>query len=92
MFNVATVNWLIKAIGANLPLKKLIKFHPSDMLCCTDKTADEFRRKYDIYGDSFTKKVSVDQLKSILYAMDEKVYLTETGNCFQITLTHGFVY
>lgn len=73
MCNIATVNWLMKAVGANLPLKKLIKFRPNDMLCCTDELANEFQRKYDIFSDSFTKKVSVDQLKSILNAVDEKV-------------------
>lgn len=71
--DVATVAWLMKAVGANVPLKKLINFHPSDMLCYTDKTADEFRRKYDKYSDSFTKKVSVGQLKSILDSIDVKV-------------------
>lgn len=73
MCNIATVNWLMKAVGANLPIKKLIKFRPNDMLCCTDELANEFQRKYDIHSDSFTKKVSVDQLKSILHAVDEKV-------------------
>lgn len=73
MCDVATVSWLMKAVGANVPLKKLIKFHPSDMLCYTDETADEFRRKYDKYSDSFTKKVSVGHLKSILDSMDETV-------------------
>ncbi|KAG4073170.1 hypothetical protein HA402_002559 [Bradysia odoriphaga] len=72
MCNIATVNWLMKAVGANVPLKKLIRFHPSDMLSCTNETAEEFRRKYDKYSDSFTKKVSVGQLKSVLDSMDEK--------------------
>lgn len=87
MCNVATVNWLIRAVGANLPLKKLIKFHPNDMLCCTDETADEFRRKFDIYMDSFTKKVSVGQLKSILDSMDDKVCdKTTTKFCHSVVL------
>ncbi len=73
MCNIASVDWLVRAVGANLPLSKLIKFHPSDMLCCSDRTANEFRRKYDLFSDSFTKKVSADQLKSILNSMDEKV-------------------
>lgn len=73
MCNIATVNWLMKALGANLPLKKLMKFHPGDMISYTDETASEFHRKYDIYSDSYTKNVSSDQLKSILNAMNVQV-------------------
>lgn len=73
MCNIATVNWLVKAVGANVALSKLLEFHPSDMLSFTDETANEFRRKYDQYSDSFTKQVSVGQLKSILDSMDDKV-------------------
>lgn len=73
MCNIATVSWLMKALGANLPLKKLKTFHPSDMISFTEETASEFHRKYDIYSDSYRKNVSTEQLKSILNAMDEKV-------------------
>lgn len=73
MYNIASVDWLVRAVGANLALKKLKKFQPRDMLSYTDETANVFQRKYDIYSDSFTKKVSPDQLKSIFNAMDVKV-------------------
>lgn len=73
MYNVATVNWLMKATGANIPMKKLLPFHPSDMLCYTEETANRFHRKYDCYSDSYTKPVTPDELKSILNAMHEKV-------------------
>ncbi|KAJ6639658.1 DNA ligase 4 [Pseudolycoriella hygida] len=70
MCNIATVNWLVRAVGANVPLKKLISFHPNEMIFCTEETGIEFQRKYDIFSDSFTKKVSTDELKSIFKTMD----------------------
>lgn len=72
-YNIATVNWLIKAVGANVKMKKLIKFQPNDLLCYTIDVANEFERKFDKYSDSYTKKVSTDQLKALIDAMDEKV-------------------
>lgn len=82
MYNIATVNWLIGAVGANVPMKKFSTFQPNDMLCYTDEIAYEFRRKYDKYSDSFTKNVSTDQLRAILNAMDEKVLYNPT--CFEL--------
>lgn len=43
------------------------------MIFCTEELANEFKRKFDQYSDSYTKKVTTDHLKSILYSMDEKV-------------------
>lgn len=64
--NIATVDWLCRALGGNNERKKLLSFNPNDMICCKDELLQEFNVKYDEFGDSYTEKTTVDELRSLI--------------------------
>lgn len=71
-YNIATVDWLVRALGGGT-VKDKLKLQPQDMICCTDELKAGFEKRYDIYGDSFTKRTTVDDLKVLLNKIKLKV-------------------
>lgn len=72
-YNIATVDWLVRALGGDAVKKKLLKFQPQDMICCTEAMNDAFSKRFDAYGDSFTKPITVGDMKVLLDRIQLKV-------------------
>lgn len=65
-YNIATVDWLRKVFGGDNILSELPKLHPHDMLCQTSQMENEFIKRYDDYGDSYSDKINMLQIKLLL--------------------------
>lgn len=76
-YNIAKVDWLIKALATDEPLTKLQEFHPNDMIFTTEKLKLEFIDKFDAYGDSYTIPTSEDEVRELVDKMDPKVSICE---------------
>lgn len=72
-YNIATVDWLVRALGGETVKEKLLKFQPQDMICCTAEMEDAFTKRFDVYGDSFIKPTTIDNLKLLLKKIEFKV-------------------
>lgn len=49
--NIATPQWLVRALGSEQPLSELIKFQASDMVFATDTLQAQFNAESDIADD-----------------------------------------
>ncbi|XP_065089614.1 DNA ligase 4-like [Ochlerotatus camptorhynchus] len=56
--NVATVEWLLRALGGSEKKDKLLDFKPNDMLATTALLREEMADRFDRFGDSLTMKIS----------------------------------
>lgn len=72
-YDIAKVEWLLKAMQSDTPLDRLLPLHPSDMLHITDKLQQQFDQEFDPYGDSYTKPVDEAELGRLLDSMDFEV-------------------
>ncbi|XP_059617100.1 DNA ligase 4 [Phlebotomus argentipes] len=66
LYNIAKVEWLMKTLGSGTIPKKLPRFHPKDMISCTEELEDYFTKSFDDYGDSLTIPVDCASLKTLL--------------------------
>lgn len=72
-YNIASVDWLIRALQSDTKLDRLLPFHPSDMLYATDELEKQFDHDFDQYGDSYTEPVNEEELIRLLENIDSKV-------------------
>lgn len=72
-YNIATVDWLVRALGGETAKEKLLNFQPQDMICCTEAMEIAFTKRFDVYGDSFSKRTTIDNLKVLLAKIEFKV-------------------
>lgn len=70
IYNVATVDWLIRALSGEEPKDQLLDFHPLDMIASNENLKRDFLQKYDEFGDSYTKQITEDELSNILDEID----------------------
>lgn len=52
-YNIATPQWLVRALGSESPLTELIKFTPSDMIFATEKLQQHFNDELDMAEDVY---------------------------------------
>lgn len=71
--NIASVEWLIGALGGDTVRSQLNDFQPSDMICCTPELERKFQTRFDVYGDSYTEQLDEGGLRRILDKMDIEV-------------------
>lgn len=71
LYNIAKVEWLCRALAGDDVRTKLLDFNRTDMHSHTDELEFEFQQKFDIYGDSFTGKSTVAELKTFLFEMTD---------------------
>lgn len=83
-YNVASIEWLTKALGGTSVRSKLLDLGPKDMLATTPQFEQEFQKKFDKFGDSYTNAISEKDLKNILSKMDVKV---STRKCTFLNLS-----
>lgn len=70
VYNVATVDWLMRALGGSEKKEKLLALKPNDMLATTATLREELSDNFDRYGDSLTIKISsVDEMRALLKQM-----------------------
>lgn len=70
-YNIATVDWLVRALGGGTVKDELLQFHPQDLIFCTEALEASFF-EFDAYGDSFTKQITIDNLKILLDKIELK--------------------
>lgn len=73
-YNVASLDWFCRALAGSEPRTQLLEFSPRDMLCCTKELEQEFARKFDLFGDSYTVHGSREHYTEFLDRMDLKVF------------------
>lgn len=69
-YNIATVDWLRNSFGGNGVLQSLPKFQPLEMMFATDALQVQFNDQFDIYGDSYSDKITKDDLKAFSSKMN----------------------
>lgn len=74
-YNFAHVNWLLKALQSDVPQEELLPFNPNDMLYATNEMKEDFRKRFDQFGDSYTTPVDKAGLLSLLENISLEVSL-----------------
>lgn len=73
--NIASVEWLIAALGGDSVRSRLNDFQPSDMICCTAEQERKFAQRFDAFGDAYAGLLEADGLRKIIDQMDVEVGL-----------------
>lgn len=84
--NIASVDWLIGALGGDAVRLRLNDFQPSDMICCTPELERKFQQRFDVYGDSYVVQLDEGNLRRIIDQMNIDVSFPIKR--LQITITH----
>lgn len=71
--NIATVEWLVGALGGGVALNRMPDLQPGDMICYTAEMEREFAQRFDAYGDSYVGELTAVDLARILDQMDVEV-------------------
>lgn len=61
-YDILKIDWISRCITA----KKEVPFLPSDFVSYTKETDELFKNDYDKFGDSYTKKLSLDETKQLV--------------------------
>lgn len=61
-YNIATIQWLVRALGSDKPLKSLIKFTPNDMVFATPALEEQFATGLDADDETDTEPMNYDNL------------------------------
>lgn len=69
-YNIATADWLCRSFGGNTVLQSLPRFQPLEMVHATDDLKLKFIDNFDIYGDSYTGKISNEEFKAFSSKMN----------------------
>lgn len=77
--NIASVEWLLGALGGDAVRTRLSDFQPSDMICCTPELERKFQQRFDAYGDSYVERLDEDNLRRIIDQMDVEVSVYTLG-------------
>lgn len=65
-YNIATVEWLVRSFGIEIPLEKPPKLHPLEMVYATSDLRQRFSEEFDRFGDSYTELMSRSNLVAFL--------------------------
>ncbi|XP_055635949.1 DNA ligase 4 [Toxorhynchites rutilus septentrionalis] len=85
-YNVATVDWLLRALGGSESRGSLAEFKPNDMLAMTASLREQMVDQFDRFGDSYTVKISgVDDMRALL----AQISLDGAGNLSSAELRNG---
>lgn len=84
--DIASANWLLRALGSSRPLIEMPKFNRKDMHYSTPATCQEIRNNFDKFDDSYTEPFqSTGELVEFLNNMDMSVrYSIEYTNRIQM--------
>ncbi|XP_062701194.1 DNA ligase 4-like [Aedes albopictus] len=67
VYNVATVDWLQRALGGSEKKDQLLPLRPNDMLAATESLREEMSDHFDRFGDSLTAKISnAEEMRALL--------------------------
>lgn len=87
IYNVAKPQWLVRALGSDEPLTKLIQFKPDDMFFATETLKAQFAEEVDEYDDSeaphmiFEKSSqSLDRVRMNEFVLHENLKLKQNSN------------
>ncbi|XP_062537233.1 DNA ligase 4 [Armigeres subalbatus] len=70
VYNIATVDWLLRALGGSEKKEKLLVLKPNDMLATTAAFREEMADSFDRFGDSLTVKISdPEEMRALLKQM-----------------------
>lgn len=61
IYDIATPQWLIRALGSDEPLTHLIKLTPGDIVFATDKLKEQFDAEADIYDECDTEPMEYEE-------------------------------
>lgn len=80
LYNIASPQWLVRALGSDKPLTKLIKFTPSDMVFATPTLKEQFDMEMDMCDEVDTPPLNFDSATQPLDVSNYPVYIA----CFCI--------
>lgn len=82
-YNVVSVEWLLRALTGQ-EKNKLLEFTPHDMICSKTELLEEFRYRFDEFGDSYTEPVDKLKLNTIMSKMTDLPYKILKSEIFKM--------
>lgn len=91
LYNIATAQWLIRALGSDKSLSEIRKFTPSDMIFATPALEEQLAAECDHYNssqhlDNEIGELSIDNedLANILAMNNPSSALNDSNECCEI--------
>lgn len=72
-YNLVSVDWLLRALDVK-EKDNLLQFTPQDMIASKPELLEEFRNRFDEFGDSFTEPIDEPRLKAVMSKMTDLPY------------------
>lgn len=66
--DVVTVDWCLNVLNG----ERSLEWTPQDLLAMSSKTRDDMNQKYDSFGDSYKKPITVDELQLSLEKVSQQ--------------------
>lgn len=91
-YNFVKVDWLLRALEGPQNGNNLLAFTPHDMVASKSELLDEFRDRFDEFGDSYTELVDEERLRTIMFKMTDLPYqlLKSEIHKFEMKLKFNF--
>lgn len=82
-YNLVRVDWLLRALEGQGKVQ-LLEFNPHDMIASKPELLEEFRYRFDEFGDSFTEPINEQQLKAVMSKMTDLPYQLLKSEMFKL--------